>query len=379
MILIINHTLGTSPGDGVVSLRRGWGAVLKLQELSVSFGSKQAVRDLSFEIAEGELVCLLGPSGCGKTTTLRAIAGLERPQSGRIGVAGRVLSDARDTVPPPRRGIGYLFQDFALFPHLTVAQNIAYGMSRQQRAADIGRVESLLERIRMRHLAARYPHTLSGGEQQRVALVRALAPRPRVVLLDEPFSSLDASLRGGLREETIRILKDAAVTVLMVTHDPEEALLSADRIVLMRDGEAVQTGTPDALYTAPVDAFTAAFFGAVNRVPGTVEGEEIRTCLGAVANPGFRDGAPVEVLIRPDGLSIAPDGDGGSGPVMQVCSVHFAGASSVVRLGPEQGAREHDHFHARLPGLFRHGVGDAVRISIDRSQSFVFDGPGRPG
>ena len=347
--------------------------MLELDGLSVAFGTKPAVRDLSFRVAEGELVCLLGPSGCGKTTTLRAIAGLERPERGRIAVAGRVLADANGSVPPPERRIGFLFQDFALFPHLTVAQNVAYGMTRRQKATDAGRVESLLDRIRLRHRADAYPHMLSGGEQQRVALVRALASRPRVVLLDEPFSSLDASLRGGLREETIRILKDAGVTVLMVTHDPEEALVTADRIVLMRDGRAVQTGTPDALYSRPVDAFTAAFFGAVNRLPGTVERGEIRTGLGALPNPGFPDGAPVEVLIRPDGLSLAADGPGAT---MQVCSVHFAGASSLVRLGPDHRAPGHEHFHARLPGLVRHDVGEPVRVSIDRDRAFVF-GPAR--
>ena len=347
--------------------------MLRLDGLSVSFGAKRAVRDLSLEIAEGELVCLLGPSGCGKTTTLRAIAGLERPAAGRVGIAGRVLSDAAKMVPPPERGIGFLFQDIALFPHLTVAQNIAYGMTRAQKAGDAGRVAALLERVHMRHLAHSYPHMLSGGEQQRAALVRALAPRPRVVLLDEPFSSLDASLRAGLREETVRILKDAGVTVLMVTHDPEEALISADRIVLMRDGAMVQAGTPDELYAAPVDAFTAAFFGAVNRVPGTVAGAEIRTRIGALANPGFGDGEPVEVMIRPDGLRLAPGG-GRAGAELHVCSVHFAGASSVIRLSERFGDPGHDHFHARLPGLVRHRVGEKVRIAIDPNQSFVFSG-----
>ena len=343
--------------------------MLRLHDLSVSFGAKPAVRGLSFAVAEGELVCLLGPSGCGKTTTLRAVAGLERPERGRVEIAGRAL-DAR--VPPPERRIGFLFQDFALFPHLTVAQNIAYGMTRRQRARDAGRVEALLDRIRLRHLAGSYPHMLSGGEQQRVALMRALAPRPRVVLLDEPFSSLDASLRAGLREETTRILRDAGVTVLMVTHDPEEALVSADRIVLMRDGAVVQAGTPDALYAAPVDAFTAAFFGAVNRVPGQVAGGEVRTCLGALENPGFGEGETVEVLIRPDGLALAADG---AGPALTVCSVHFAGAASVLRLSARYDDPDHEHFHARLPGLCRHRVGETVRIGIDRSQAFVFAGP----
>ena len=349
--------------------------MLELDGLSVAFGAKQAVRGLSFGVAEGELVCLLGPSGCGKTTTLRAIAGLERPAGGRVAVAGRVVANADGSLPPPERGIGFLFQDFALFPHLTVAQNVAYGMTRRQRATDAGRVDSLLERIRLGHRADAYPHMLSGGEQQRVALVRALAPRPRAVLLDEPFSSLDASLRAGLREETVRILKDAGVTVLMVTHDPEEALVTADRIVLMRDGKAVQTGTPDALYSRPVDAFTAAFFGAVNRLPGTVEGGSIATGLGALPNPGFADGEPVEVLVRPDGLTLAADGPGAA---MQVCGVHFAGASSLVRLGGEHGAPGHEHLHARLPGLCRHGVGDPVRVGIDRERAFVFGGRSVP-
>jgi iron(III) transport system ATP-binding protein len=350
------------------------GPMLKIEDLTVRFGGEAVVRNVSFDVGRGELVCLLGPSGCGKTTTLRAIAGLERPDEGSVRIDDKVVSGRGVFVPPQKRGIGFLFQDFALFPHLTVAQNIAYGISAAQNSKEANRTQELLERVRLTKHADKYPHMLSGGQQQRVALVRALAARPRVVLLDEPFSGLDASLRGGLRDHTIQILKDANVTVVMVTHDPEEAMLSADRIILMRDGEIVQTGTPNELYGHPVDPFTASFFGDINRLEGRVEGEWIKTRLGRIANPGHPEGSLVVVLIRPDGLTLLPPGQDSDGPSeeVRICSVQHAGRSNIIRVENAADTKHDMHFHARTAGPFQVNVGEHYRVRIDRDQTFIF-------
>lgn len=350
-------------------------AMLTLDRVDLSFGRNHVVRRVSFDIAEGEFVCLLGPSGCGKTTTLRLIAGLEAPDRGTITIAGQVVSTPTHVVPPHKRRVGFLFQDFALFPHLTVAQNIAFGLSGLDRKQAEARTAELLDQIRLHDHADKYPHMLSGGEQQRVALARARAPRPRLMLLDEPFSDLDTSLRGQIRNETQQILKNAGVTTVMVTHDPEEAMLMADRIILMRDGEIVQTGTPDELYLHPVDAFTAEFFGDINRIEGVVEGEWIRTCLGAIANPRYPEGSRVDVLIRPDALSLSPLSFDRtqSETEARVCGIQYAGRSSIVRIGLGEGDDPRMHFRVRLPGVCESKVGDRLRVRIDQNQTFVFE------
>jgi len=210
-------------------------------------------------IAPGEIVCLLGPSGCGKSTTLRIAAGLEMVQQGRVVVDGVEVASPRTFVPPEHRHVGLMFQDLALFPHLTVLDNVAFGLGRQNAATRRKIVHKLLERMGLSRYADSYPHTLSGGEQQRVALARALAPEPLVLLLDEPFSSLDRRLREQVRDETLALLVNDAVATLMVTHDAEEALLMADRIAIMRDGKIVQIGAGEELYDHPSDAFVARF------------------------------------------------------------------------------------------------------------------------
>ncbi len=350
-------------------------SMLALDGVNLSFGRNHVVRDISFDIAEGEFVCLLGPSGCGKTTTLRLIAGLESPDSGTISIAGQVVSTPSHVVPPHRRQVGFLFQDFALFPHLTVAENIAYGLSSLDRKQAEARTAELLDQIRLTDHADKYPHMLSGGEQQRVALARARAPRPRLMLLDEPFSDLDTSLRGQIRNETQQILKSAGVTTVMVTHDPEEAMLMADRIILMRNGEIVQSGTPGELYLHPVDAFTAEFFGEINRIEGVVEGEWIRTCLGAVANPHHPEGRRVDVLVRPDAITLSPLPADRTRPETEarVCAVQYAGRSSLVRIGLGEGENPRLHFQVRLPGICPSKVGDRLRVQIDQSQTFIFE------
>lgn len=347
--------------------------MLQLEQVSLALDRKPIVRGLSFQVEKGELVCLLGPSGCGKTTTLRLVAGLQRPDSGTVTIAGCLASDGRFTLPPHQREIGFLFQDFALFPHLTVAENVAYGLSRLSRAEAKARTAEMLEQIRMSDHADKYPHMLSGGEQQRVALARARAPRPPILLLDEPFSGLDTSLRSRLREETLHVLKDERVTAVMVTHDPEEAMMVADRICLMRGGEIVQCGTPKDLYHRPVDAFTAEFFGEVNHFEGTVDGGQITTNIGAFANSGFRPGSKVDVLVRPEDLRLSASGRlSPETEETRVCGVQYTGRSSLVRIGVGKSAAPHTHIQARYPGQATFELGDKLDVSIDPEQAMVF-------
>lgn len=350
--------------------------MVKLENLSLRLSAYPVVSGVSLDVDEGELVCLLGPSGCGKTTTLRAIAGFETPQHGSISIAGRMVSGGSHQVPPQQRDVGFLFQDFALFPHLTIAANVGFGLAHLRAGEADDRIREMLQQTRMSEHAQKYPHMLSGGQQQRVALARALAPRPRLMLLDEPFSDLDTSLRGHIREETLRILKATGVTTIMVTHDPEEAMLMADRIALMRDGQIVQVGSPEALYRTPVDGFTAAFFGETNHFEGVVDQGFVRTAVGRLAADGYQDGSKLDVYLRPDAVSI---GSAGGAPQssdrLRVCSIRFAGPNALVQLGIEGGNTPHQHLEARLPGHFEWSVGDKVEITIDRQQTYLFEKP----
>jgi iron(III) transport system ATP-binding protein len=275
--------------------------------LSKSFGDVVAVRDSDLCVERGEFVALLGPSGCGKTTLLRLIAGFEQPDGGEILLEERKVAGAGVWVAPERRRVGMVFQDYALFPHLTVAENVGFGVRRRARRT---RVEELLRLVGLDGYERRYPHELSGGQQQRVALARALAPGPSIVLLDEPWSNIDPLLRASMRAELAQILRAIDVTVLFVTHDREEAFSLADRIALMRDGKVIQTGGAEDVYFSPADRWAAEFVGASNFVGGRLAGDLVETLVGRfpVANPnGDHD---VDVLIRPELLELRPDQSG---------------------------------------------------------------------
>ena len=230
---------------------------LEVSHLSRAFGGRRVVDDVTLTVAAGQVTCLLGPSGCGKSTTLRIIAGVERTDQGEVRIDGRVVEGPGVHVPPEARSVGLMFQDFALFPHLTVAENVGFGL-RADRAEKARRVGELLEKVDLSGFDRKHPHELSGGEQQRVALARALAPRPRVMLMDEPFSGLDNRLRDGIRDRTLELLKEEGAAVLLVTHEPDEAMRMADEIALMRQGRIVQKGAPYNVYNAPVDKAAAA-------------------------------------------------------------------------------------------------------------------------
>ena len=357
---------------------------LSLEHVSHAFDGVLAVDDLDLTVGRGKLVCLLGPSGCGKTTALRVAAGLERLQKGRVLMEGRVIADGQINTPPEARSVGLVFQDYSLFPHLSVLDNVAFGLRDLASEARRKRAFEVLEQVGMASRSEAFPHTLSGGQQQRVALARALAPRPRLMLLDEPFSGLDASLRHQVRDDTLHVLKESGTATLMVTHDPEEAMFMADSVALMRDGAAVQQGTPGELYFSPCDAFVASFFGEVNRLNGRIQAGHVPTPLGEICAPDLPEGAEVEILIRPEALRLDPQprsaGAGGEATgeatgeagLARVLAARVLGRSSLIHLSLP-GANGADlHLHARVPGRFVPAEDQAMGIALDPSQTFVF-------
>ena len=306
---------------------------VRLDGVSKSFELTQAIAKVSLEVYGGELFAVLGPSGCGKTTLLRLIAGFERPDEGEVAVGGQTVAGPRTFVQPERRRIGMVFQDYALFPHLSVERNVGFGLPRRERSG--GRVRTSLELVGLQHKADCYPHQLSGGERQRVALARALAPEPDVVLLDEPFSSLDATLRAGLRREVELILRDAGATALIVTHDQEEALSLADRLAVMREGRIVQVGRPEEVYARPADRWAAQFVGEVNVMPGVAREGRVLTELGSfdVAGSASAPGAAVHVAVRPEQLEL----EGGERDNARITEREFRGHDVLYRLRHESG------------------------------------------
>jgi iron(III) transport system ATP-binding protein len=267
-----------------------------------------AVDGVNLDVKRGQVVCLLGPSGCGKSTTLRIAAGLERPDSGQVFVAGRLVEGDGCHEPPETRRIGLMFQDYALFPHLTAKQNVAFGLAKLPRPEREARAEEELARVGMTALKNAYPHTLSGGEQQRVALSRMLAPKPDVVLMDEPFSGLDSALRDDVRSGTLKRLKEAGAAVVMVTHDPDEAMRVGDTIALMRSGRIVQMGTPAEIYRNPADPQAAALFGGANVFHGRVTNRCAISPFGQAHAKSVAEGEWAEVIYRPSSVRVAEAG-----------------------------------------------------------------------
>ncbi len=350
---------------------------LEIRGITRRFGGRAVVRDVSLSVLPGQVTCLLGPSGCGKSTTLRIIAGVERQDAGEVLVDGEVVSDDEVHLPPELRGIGLMFQDFALFPHLSVFDNVGFGL-RGSRADKRERVGELLERVGLSQHVDAYPHELSGGEQQRVALIRAIAPRPRIMLMDEPFSGLDNRLRDGIRDQTLEILKEEGTAVLLVTHEPEEAMRMADEIALMRAGHVVQRGAPYNVYNAPVDRNAAAFFSDINVIRGKVHGALTDTPFGRFLAPGVPDGTEVEIVIRPQHLRIDFDRNGrGPNPTPQdgtparavVGRARYMGHESLVEL-----RMDHDGsiLKATVPSVFLPKPGTPLWIMIRRERCFVF-------
>ncbi len=297
-----------------------------------------AVQDFTLTVMPGEILALLGPSGCGKTTVLRLIVGFEKLESGRIEIGDRLVSGPGVSVPPEQRQVGMVFQHYALFPHLSVADNVAYGLRRDGRRRD--QVREALALVGLSGLETRMPHELSGGQQQRVALARALAPRPKVLLLDEPFSNLDADRRASMRAQVREILKRVGMTALFVTHDQEEALFMGDRVAVMNMGRLEQIGAPEAVFGAPATRFVAEFMGQTDFLPGEVVGHGIRTEVGVLDQRLEQPvGARVEVAFRPDDVQVLPDPAGSA----LVAERHYQGTLNLYRIRLPSGRTLHSY------------------------------------
>ena len=330
----------------------GGDTVLTVEGVSKSFGPEQAVDGVSIPVREGELLTLVGPSGCGKTTTLRLIAGLERPDEGSIRLNGDSVAAADGRfVPAEDRDIGIVFQEFALFPHLTVAENVGFGLTDWSERRRDERIAELLELVELDGRGEAYPEELSGGQKQRVALARSLAPNPEVLLLDEPFSNLDAGLRVEMREEVRQILKQAGVTAVSVTHDQEEALSISDRVAVVHDGRVEQIGPPEQVFQHPRSRFVADFLGHTSFIQGVVAGETVETPLGPLARQRVHgltpeyDGSQIEVMVRPDDLSVRPAAD--EDPDGTVVYRRYLGPTVMYRVALADGpVIEAAHNHA---------------------------------
>ncbi len=321
---------------------------LVVRDLAKHFGDVEALRDVSFELGAHELLALVGPSGCGKSTLLRAIAGLQRPDAGTVVLDGATVDDDDVSVPPERRRIGLVFQEHALFPHLSVARNIAFGVGKGAHAD--ARVASMLDIVGLSGFGERYPHELSGGERQRVALARALAPEPALMLLDEPFASLDPNLRARVRDDVVAILRSTGTPAVFVTHDQPEALAIGDRIAVMRGGRISQLGSPEAVFHQPVDSFVAAFMGDADFVPVAAARAE----FGSDVVGGTRD--DTVVVLRPDDVTFAVD-DRGSAVVVDA---EFRGSTWNYRLKLSSGC----DVHSMRSHLLRVPIGTAVTPAI---------------
>lgn len=344
-------------------------ARLSFEHITHQYSGVEAVSDVNLELAPGEIVCLLGPSGCGKTTLLRIAAGVERPQSGRIVLNGVEIAGPSRFVPPEQRNVGLMFQDFALFPHLTILDNIMFGLRGLERSVAMVEARAALRRVGMSQYEKSYPHVLSGGEQQRVALARAIVPRPSVMLMDEPFSGLDQRLRESVREETLAVLRETRASCLLVTHDPAEAMWMADRIAVMRDGKLIQSGTPVEIYNTPVDVETAKFFCNFNELETTAQSGKVVTPLGSFkAPPGCKD-RDVVVLVRPQGI-VPATGKGGTPAT--VLDARFLGDASLVTVGIQNCDVP---VKAHIPGSDIPEKGTQLRLKTDPDHVLIFPAP----
>ncbi len=366
-------------GSGLSETKSGWlgwgrrgtaGAAIPMalgfENVTQRFGAVTALSDVSLSVKPGEIVALLGQSGCGKTTLLRLAAGVERPSAGRVLLEGRDVSAPDRFVEPEHRGVGFVFQDYALFPHLSVRDNVRFGLRGQAPAAAETTALRALARVGLAELADSYPHMLSGGEQQRVALARAIAPRPGVLLMDEPFSNLDRRLRDVVRDETAALLEETGATSIIVTHDPEDAMRIADRIVLMRAGRIVQVGTGEELYRQPTSLFAARFFCDLTEIEGRVSGGAVDTPLGRFAAPGMAEGSMAVACIRPHRVRIVPKGYYLRG---RLTARRFLGEADHLQVSVDGFDRA---LSVRAPLSDEIAVGDEIGVEIPSDEVLVF-------
>jgi iron(III) transport system ATP-binding protein len=351
----------------VSSDRQSRPTVLELRGVSCAYDpGRPAIRDISLAASEGEILCLLGPSGCGKTTTLRVIAGFEPVTEGEVYLEGRLVSGPGLLVPTEQRRVGMVFQEYALFPHLRVADNIGFGLRDLPGDHRAERVQAMLKMIGLRDLARRYPHELSGGQQQRVALARALVQKPVILLLDEPFSNLDPDMAGKMREDLHDLLRHTKTTAVLVTHDHDEAFAMADRIAVLNKGLLEQCDTPEAIYHTPTSPFVADFVGQADFIPGTVENGRVLTEIGEFPNQaGYRGGAKVVVMIRPDDVHIVPS----ESCAASIVARQFRGSENLYTIGLPSG----HVVHSSEPSTNVYPIGTPVELQVIATHTVLFD------
>ena len=345
-------------------------ARLTIENLTRTYGEATALNGVSLDVSPGEIVCLLGPSGCGKTTLLRVVSGIERPSTGRVLINDREVAGPTRYVPPEDRSIGLMFQDFALFPHLNILDNVAFGL--RSLAPDVRErsARAILDRVGLADFAEAYPSTLSGGQQQRVALARAIVPRPAVMLMDEPFSGLDIQLRDTMQEETLALLRETRATSLIVTHNPEEAMRLGDRIVVLKSGRIVQQGSTETLYRNPASLFVARLFSEINEIPVRVQDGRVATAAGTFAAPGLSDGTAAVLCLRERAIEITPAGANGCDKLNgRVTDIKFLGDMTRIDLAVEGFDQI---LKARVGGADGLRKGSEVKVSIQPGAGLVF-------
>ena len=349
---------------------------LEFEKICHRYGSIIALQDLSLTLDPSEVVCLLGPSGCGKSTALRIAAGLEKVQKGFVRLNGKPVSGPNFHLQAEERNIGLVFQDYALFPHLSVIDNVKFGLVNKK----MGSVEEIafnaLKMVKMQKFADKFPHTLSGGEQQRVAIARALAPKPNTMLLDEPYSGLDARLREIIRDEVLHLLRNEQCATLMVTHDADEAMFMADKIVVMREGSVIQTGSPEELYFSPCNTFVAEVFGELNKLEGLMKHGKVLSPLIEFPAKNIESNNLLEIVIRPEALEISSAQRKAACFQARVIDSRLLGRISYIHLTPSnilnEGANE-IHLHCKMPGRVLPKTGEIVNVNIDFDQTFIFE------
>jgi len=345
-------------------------SAVEITNLSHIIGNKEILKNINFTLSKDSISCILGPSGSGKTSLLKLIAGLERVQNGSIKINSKEVSSKSRHLPTEKRNIGFLFQDYALFPHLTVKQNLEYPVNYKTSPHTI---EDIIKLIKLPNSLNKYPHELSGGEQQRVALARSIISNPDILLLDEPFSSLDLNLREDVRDDTLHLLQKSNVSVIIVTHDPFEAMFISNQINIMdTTGKIVQSGSPAELYNNPANSYVAEFFGETNRFEGVVKNGQIITPVGKISAPKELENKNVKIHIRPRGIRLNKQPTPVNGIKGTVMASKLMGSFSFIHLSVLDKDNEIVHIHSHMPADFNPKQSSAVEIEIDEKQTFIF-------
>ena len=345
--------------------------ILDVKNLHHSYGELEALNNLNFSIDNSSIVSVLGPSGCGKTTLIRVIAGLEVVQRGEIYLENNIVANSNINTPPEKRPISYVFQDFALFPHMTVLENISFAASSRKNKKQL--IDQVIQLAKVDNFLQKYPHALSGGEQQRVALARSIAVQPKLLLLDEPFSDLDINLKREIIDDTLHLINSLESSALVVTHNAEEAMFLSDMIIVMDKGRIVQVGTPHEIYFHPVNLYVASLFGETNIFQTIVKNNQCVTPLGSIKVDNFNENQTVDVVVRPEAIKLSKE----KSPILNpntgvVVDSKFLGNSAIIHMTVnDQNNRKH-HIHSKVIGNFLYPAASSVSITLDRSHIFIF-------